>query len=698
MLLYLAVGVSTLAAIFALLAFLAALRRSESSGVPEEIAQLIRTEFDRIRSDSADQARGARQELTDNLRGFQTATLQSFTGLGGQLGEQIREFEGKLDAGLRVIDERAAGIGAKLDQELERLSQRATQSGQALKEMITARLDDSAAKAATAARELREELSRTVATLQDSLDTHLSTVRDGAAQQAQLLRTEVINTVKQSSDTMIASLGQMSAAQREHFAAFASRLLEFFTTAQTGLDAVRESVHRHLIEIRDAETEHAQLLRQEVGSTIKDLTDQMAAGQSDINNSLHQSLIEMVTAGDMRHRAIVQTLDEKTSRLSEASSEASRSLREELTQNVQGLGNTLTDALTHIGTHQRERLEELTRALVSLTEGHVKAQEALRNAVEGRLDAIRTESANKLDDLRRTVDEKLHMTLEKRLGESFRIVTEQLERVYQGLGEMQSLAAGVGDLKRVLSNVKVRGTWGEIQLRSLLEQFLAPDQYQRNVQVRDDSSERVEFAIRLPGRDGEHEVWLPIDAKFPHEDFERLTVAAENGDATGVEQAAAALEEHIKGCARSIKEKYINPPRTTDIAILFLPTESLYAEILRRPGVFEQLQYEYHVALAGPTTLTAILNALQIGFRSLAIEKRTSEVWQVLGAIKSEFGKYGEVIKRLHRQLNTAVNTVDTLGTRTRVMSRKLREVEVMPEAAAEALLGIDSSDAEDRE
>jgi DNA recombination protein RmuC len=537
-LLYLAASCSTLAAIFAFLAFLATRWRRENPGLfADEVARLVRTESDRLRTEGAEHARGMRQELAENLRGFQTATLQAFTELGRQLDDQIREFGGKHEAGLRLIDERAGGIGARLDEGLERM-----------------------------------------------------------------------NTV------------------------------------------------------------------------------------------LHRSLAEMAASGDARHRGIVQALDEKTTRLSEAISEAWRSFRAELTVNVQHLGTSLSDTLTSIGAHQKERLEELTHALTTLTESQIKTHDSLRFAVENRLDAIRTENANKLDEMRQTVDEKLQTTFEKRLGESFRIVSEQLERVYQGLGEMQSLAAGVGDLKRVLSNVKVRGTWGEIQLGSLLEQFLAPDQYVRNAKVRDDSSEMVEFAIRLPGRDSDQEVLLPIDAKFPQEDFDRLTLAAERGDAAGVEKAAAALEQRIAGLARSIKEKYINPPRTTDIAILFLPTESLYAEILRRPGAFEQLQREYHVTLAGPTTLTAILNALQMGFRSLAIEKRTSEVWQVLGAIKSEFGKYGDVVKRLRRQLNTAVNTVDTLGARTRVMDRKLRRVEVLPEGAAQAILGVDVLDAMDQE
>lgn len=409
-----------------------------------------------------------------------------------------------------------------------------------------------------------------------------------------------------------------------------------------------------------------------------------------------QSLLTTTTGLESKFDNLQEMTQRRIDDFSRNLGEAFNQLRIAQTSGLEQSTSMLRDEFGKLGTQVGQNLEavrgQVDEKLLALSQGHSKAQENLRSAVENRLDAIRSENSSKLDEMRRTVDEKLQTTLEQRLSESFRTVTEQLERVYQGLGEMQSLAAGVGDLKRVLSNVKIRGTWGEIQLGALLEQFLAPGQYIENAQVRDDSSERVEFAIRLPGRDGEHEVLLPIDAKFPNEDFDRLIVAAENGDSTGVEQAASALEDRIRGCARSIREKYINPPRTTDIAILFLPTESLYAEILRRPGFFEQLQREYHVTLAGPTTLAAILNALQMGFRSIAIEKRTSEVWQILQAIRTEFSRYGEVIKKLRKQLNTAANTVDDLGKRSRVMDQKLRQVETIPVDAAEAILSMDGS------
>jgi DNA recombination protein RmuC len=282
-----------------------------------------------------------------------------------------------------------------------------------------------------------------------------------------------------------------------------------------------------------------------------------------------------------------------------------------------------------------------------------------------------------LEQMRKTVDEKLQGTLERRLGESFKLVSERLEVVHQGLGEMQKLASGVGDLKKVLTNVKSRGTWGEMQLGNLLEQVLTSEQYACNVATRPGSNERVEFAIRLPGRGNASgaPVWLPIDAKFPKEDYERLVEAAEHADAAALELAATQLENRIKLEAKSIRDKYVEPPHTTDFAILYLPVEGLYAEVLRRPGLLDVLQRDFRITIAGPTVLTALLNSLQMGFRTLAIEKRSSEVWQVLAAIKTEFGKFGEVIGRVQKKLQEASNVIDSAATRTRAIERQLRAV-----------------------
>jgi DNA recombination protein RmuC len=293
--------------------------------------------------------------------------------------------------------------------------------------------------------------------------------------------------------------------------------------------------------------------------------------------------------------------------------------------------------------------------------------------------------------MRNTVDEKLHATLEQRLGESFKLVSDRLEQVHRGLGEMQTLAAGVGDLKKVLTNVKTRGTWGEVQLAALLEQVLTAEQYAENVATRPKSNDRVEFAIRLPGREDGEPVWLPIDAKFPIEDYQKLLEAQERADPAAVEVAARALETRLKNEARTIREKYVEPPHTTDFAILYLPIEGLYAEVLRRPGLAEALQRDWRVSIAGPTTLAAMLNSLQMGFRTLAIEQRSSEVWAVLGAVKSEFGKFGEALSHTKKKLQEASNSIDKAEVRTRAVTRKLKEVEALPAVESAALLGAEA-------
>jgi DNA recombination protein RmuC len=305
---------------------------------------------------------------------------------------------------------------------------------------------------------------------------------------------------------------------------------------------------------------------------------------------------------------------------------------------------------------------------------------------------MQSDNANKLEEMRKTVDEKLHATLEQRLGDSFKLVSERLELVHKGLGEMQTLAAGVGDLKKVLTNVKTRGTWGEVQLEALLDQVLTAEQYEKNVITRPGSNERVEFAIRLPGGEmggnDKKPVWLPIDAKFPMEDYQRLIEAQERAEPVAVELAAKALEQRLRLEAKTIREKYVEPPYTTDFAILYLPTEGLYAEALRRAGLADSLQRDYRISIAGPTTLAALLNSLQMGFRTLVIEKRSSEVWSVLGAIKTEFGKFGEALDATRKKLEQATKSIESAGVRTRQIERKLKGVEALPVVEAQARLG----------
>ncbi|MBL8332082.1 MAG: DNA recombination protein RmuC [Rubrivivax sp.] len=340
--------------------------------------------------------------------------------------------------------------------------------------------------------------------------------------------------------------------------------------------------------------------------------------------------------------------------------------------------------------------ESLATQLQQLAEANERRMAEVRQAVETRLGALQEGNEKKLEQMRATVDEKLHATLEQRLGESFKQVADRLDQVHKGLGEMQTLARDVGSLSRVLGNVKTRGVFGEVQLAGLIEQVFTPEQYGINVATVPGSRERVEFALRLPGPKGEGPpVWLPIDAKFPREDYERLLDAQERADAAAADVAGKAIETQLRHEARSIRDKYVSPPHTTDFALLFVPVEGLYAEALRRPGLVEALQRDFKVIVAGPTTLLALLNSLQMGFRTLALEKRSAEVWEVLGAVKTEFGKFGDVLAKTRKKLEEATNTIDQAQTRTNVMNRRLKSVEALPEPRSLELLPRDAADDE---
>jgi DNA recombination protein RmuC len=403
-------------------------------------------------------------------------------------------------------------------------------------------------------------------------------------------------------------------------------------------------------------------MREEMADNRREVSASLAQNRDELNRAIERLSHTLSSQNDHLRKL----LDDK---LTQAQQDA-RAGRTEQAESLKGFGELLTGQL-----HQ-------------LMQRNTEGMDTLRQAIETRLAAIQTDNSQKLEQMRQTVDEKLHNTLEQRLGESFKRVSEQLERVHAGLGEMQTLASGVGDLKKVLSNVKVRGTWGEVQLDNLLEQILSAGQYEKNVATRPNSAERVEFAIKLPGRDEAGSVvWLPIDAKFPLEDYQKLLEAQELGDLAAMEDAGRAMENRVRSEAKTIRDKYIEVPHTTDFALLFLPIEGLYAEVIRRPGLFDSLQRDYRVTLTGPTTLTAILNSLQMGFRTLAIEQRSSEVWRVLGAVKTEFGKFGDVLAKTKKKLDEASRTIEQAEVRTRAIDRSLRKVESLPIVQSRGLL-----------
>ena len=445
--------------------------------------------------------------------------------------------------------------------------------------------------------------------------------------------------------------------------------------------------------------------REEAAHDSSDLRQEIQAALATFNSGIRDEIIAMSTAQKTQLEvfgaqlgSIRDTLDQRLAagatenlgKLDQIRAEllaATQQMRTELSETLKGFNDSVVNSITGIAATQ-------SAELARLTETTDQKLEAVRGTVQERLKTLQDENTLKLEQIRHTVDEQLQTTLEKRLGESFQIVSERLEQVHRGLGEMQTLAAGVGDLKKLLSNVRARGTWGEMQLGMLLEQVLTPDQYGTNVATTG-TGERVEFAIKLPGAEPDGCLWLPIDAKFPKEDYERLLDAVDRADAVAIEESSHQLEIRARQCAKDIAQKYLAPPKTTDFAVMYLPTEGLYAEVLRRPGLIETLQREHRVTVAGPMTLAAILSSLQMGFRTLAIQKRSSEVWEVLGTVKTEFGKYADILTKVQRKLHDANTAVEDGLTRTRAIQRKLKKVEELPTATAEVPIPIDTEEPE---
>jgi DNA recombination protein RmuC len=429
------------------------------------------------------------------------------------------------------------------------------------------------------------------------------------------------------------------------------------------LEALNET-HRHL---ENALREEQRAGRAELAQTFAQFRGHM----QELLGGMSQQQHERIEGFGRRLDTLTERTDLGLQSLRQGMNDDARKTREESSLTLKHFGDLLEQRLAALTTDNEKRLGDI------------------RGTLESKLKAIQDDNAAKLEQMRATVDEKLQATLETRLGQSFELVSKRLEEVQRGLGEMKELANGVGDLKRVLSNVKTRGTFGEVQLGSLLEQMLVAEQYASNVATVPGSNDRVEFAIRLPGQSSDTHVWLPVDAKFPREDYERLLDAQERADAVAAEAAASALERRIRDEAKSIRLKYVSPPHTTDFAILFLPTEGLYAEVLRRPGLFEALQRDHRVTIAGPTTFSALLNSLQMGFRTLAIEKHSSEVWHLLGAVKNEFGKFAGVLEKTKKKLTEASNVIDQAGVRSRAIERKLRDVGTLDAESGQLALDV---------
>ncbi len=490
--------------------------------------------------------------------------------------------------------------------------------------------------------------------------------------------------------------------------ASASVVLLLLILRRAGRAQADAALQQELAALRTGDERLERELRAEVQAGARDTRSELAQGlslfqqallaqASDVSRTQNEQIDALRLQQVALQQQVAQALQATTQALTLQAQAGSQALQQVLTQASERQSQALQQAREAQDLVLRRFAEDLQSQQRQLSELQDKRLAEIRQSVEQRLSSMQEGNEKKLDQMRATVDEKLQSTLEARLGESFRQVAERLEQVHKGLGEMQTLAQGVGDLKHLLTNVKTRGIFGEAQLAALLEQVFTVDQYASQIPTVPGSKHVVDFAIRLPGRsDSGEPVWLPIDAKFPNEDYERLLDAQARADAPGVDAAGKALEARIRLEAKTICDKYVSPPHTTDFGILFLPTEGLYAEVLRRPGLTEALQRDCRIILAGPTTLLAMLNSLQMGFRTLALEKRSSEVWQVLGAVKTEFGKFGDVLAKIRSQTQTVLNTLDSAERRSRVMGRALKQVQALPEEETTRLLPLDPLEALD--
>ncbi len=600
-------------------------------------AQAVRDELSRGRSEATDNARQLREEVINSVKSILDSVVKSISEAGQQQAQKLDGFASHLSKTNEVSQENGRLLREDVTKAIQGFSEAALsqvrESAQGQKERLDAFSQRLEAMAVSIDNRLKEG--------QASNDTKIKEMRLEVAESARKVKEETSAVLGGFKEAVVQRLDASSVAQKEQLEAFATRLGELAQMTEQRLDLLRGAIDKRL-------------------TTIQEANDKRL--------------------GEMRDEGRAAT----------------QAMRLEITTALKGFQESVQKQMTETAGSQRNQLGDFLTRLNGIAESNDKKMESLRGVVDQRLKDMQEDNTKKLDQMRQTVDEKLEGTLTARLGESFKLVSERLELVHKGLGEMQTLASGVGDLKKVLTNVKTRGTWGEVQLGNLLEQILTPEQFERNVAIKSGSGDRVEFAIKLPGRSGEQDrhVWLPIDSKCPQEDYLRLVEAAERADAEGVREAVKQLDIRIRGCAKTISEKYVSPPDTTDFGILFVPTEGLYAEILRCPGLTDGLQQNHRVMVAGPTTLAAMLNSLQMGFRTLAIEKRSSEVWNVLSAVKSEFGKFGAVFDKVKKKLAEATNTVEDAAVRTRAMERKLRTVEDLPAPDAAGLLGLLPADA----
>jgi DNA recombination protein RmuC len=697
----------------------------------ERTERAVREEVAQSRDELGRAAKEQRQELTEAFKVFGDSFAQRMMDVGSMQKAQLDVFSGQLSSFTKLSGESVDVVRAESAASAKQLREEVVATLTNLSETMTGtmrdwatlqktqlddfseqlgafarasgtRLDGVRAESATGAKQLREEVVATLRTIAETITNTMSglastqTIQfEGFANQlasfaqasgekldgvraesttgAKHLREEVVTTLNSISETMAKTIKDLAVAEKIQLEEFSGQIASLTKTSSEKLDGIRAE-----------SATGAQQLREGVVTTLNSISETMATTIKDL--AVAEKVQLETFAGQIA--TLTKTSGDKLDGIRTESATGGKQLREEVIATLKGITDTTTKTMGEVANVQKGQLEIMSSTIAQLSDSNEKKLEAIRLTVEGELRLMQSDNSKQLEQMRQTVDEKLQGTLEKRLGESFKQVSERLEQVHKGLGEMQTLATGVGDLKKVLTNVKTRGTWGEVQLGTLLEQVLNPDQFAANVSTKD-AGERVEFAVKLPGQgtDKDETLWLPIDAKFPIEDYQRLMDAQERADVDGVEVAGKQLENRVKACARTISEKYLNPPKTTDFGILFLPIEGLFAEVIRRTGLIETIQRESRVIIAGPTTLWSILNSLQMGFRTLAIQKRSSEVWNLLAAVKTEWMKYGEVLEGVQRKLHQASETIEKAKVRSRAIGRKLSDVQELPADDAKLLL-----------
>lgn len=602
---------------------------------------------------------GGMQRIEQQLRGFTEATASAMTASQKALDEQLERTVAEARNGRAELNQAFQAFETRFGQQIGALSsnvgERVTELQRTTAESLEASrkvVDEKLGQTLEEARSGRTELTSAFSAFETKLEQRFGSFDTSLAARFEALQ--------------IALTGRLDASSKA--------LMDLLTQAQTDAAHARIETSQALAKFRTEMTEHLGTVAQETGKSRQALSESAAAFETRI-----QERFEALTASTRG------TLDSLKADITNQLGVMATALKEQL----EGNGNQIRNQFTTLQ-------EAVAQQLGVMANGTQTSSEQLRAALNERLAAIQQDNTTKLEEMRRTVDEKLHATLEQRLGDSFKLVSEKLEQVHIGLGEMKNLAGSVGDLKRVMTNVRTRGTWGEVQLGAIMESLLTAEQFDRNVKTVPGSNDLVEFAVRLPGKGDDAPVWLPVDSKYPVEHYQRLLDAHDSLDKAVIQQATTAFESSIRLEAKKISTKYVSPPHTTDFAILFLPTEGLFAEVARLPGLVEALQNEHRIVVAGPTTLAAMLNSLRLGFRTLAIEKRSSEVWGILGSVKTEFQKFGDVVEATKKSIDAAAKKFDEVGRRTRAVQRKLRDVEELPGAtqpvalAAEELLGLD--------